>query len=148
VADELLEPIEQVIEAVQQELRKREGTQDRAAGVELYIAQWWALHALRESRGNAFTKETQIRLAGGRPLAVCCGGGKGRLVKTFLGESLISGWGCFSVFEDATRLSGKMWPRWCPGCRNNRRRNPFREQQNAVRRRAYEIARLRAGTLR
>ncbi len=80
--------------------------------VELYIAQKWAIYALIEWKGNKAAKETLIRLAGGRPLAICVGKTKGRDIETDLGTSHVVGKGCLAVFEAATRLDGgRMWPR-------------------------------------
>lgn len=138
-------PIEQVIRCVQRELRQCDSPLDHAAAYELYIAQWWAIYALREWKGGRTAKETQIRLADGRPLAICIGGGKGRDVQTSLGTSRVSAQGCYAVFEDVTRLTGgKMWPKLCPDCRpRNGKKNPPRDAGRALQRRARLVEELR-----
>lgn len=141
----LTEACEAVIRAVQAELRVQEpGPVPRDLAYELVISENWALHALVDWKGLAGAKREHIRIAGGRPLAICRGGGVGREVETVLGPMHAVAEGCLRVFEPPTRASGRMWPGLCPQCRpRNGKRNPTRDAERRVRARAREIANLR-----
>jgi len=131
----LTEACEAVIRAVQTELRIHEpGPVPRELAYELIIGELWALHALVDWKGKAGAKREHVRIARGRPLAICRGGGIGREVETVLGPMQVVAEGCLRVFEAPTRTSGRMWPGLCPDCRpRNGKRNPSRDAETRLR---------------
>jgi hypothetical protein len=136
----LRDAAERILIEVQSALREYEEHIERAAAFELYFAQRWSLDALLWQSSHKAAKETQIRLAGGRPLTICVGSGRGRDVVTIAGTFRITGGGCFRVFEDAKRTSGRMWAQWCPECRpRNGKRNPMRAEERAFKRRVAKL---------
>jgi hypothetical protein len=128
-----------VLEEVQKVLREREGCIDHFAAYELYWEQRWSLDALLHLHGHKFAKETQVRLAGGRPLTICVGTGGPRHVTTVLGTYRYSGCGCYRVFEDPLLPRGRMFAHWCHDCRR-RKTSAFRSEERALRRHHAEIA--------
>lgn len=127
------------LEIVQEELRHRESTIDRAAAIELLFAHRWTIDAIRWVYDDKTAKEIEIKVARGRPLAVCVGGGKGRDVDTILGTFHVCAHGCFRIFESVTRASGRMWPQLCPDCRpRNGKRQPLRTAERALLRRVAQ----------
>jgi len=73
-----------------------------------------------DGESNRLAKETQIRVSGGEPLAVCTGPFRVEIVQLFDGvrQNLGQRHGCGRVFRDSTRMNGNgMWSVWCPTCR-------------------------------
>lgn len=141
----LVHAAERVVAEVQRQFRRREASIERAEAVELYWAQRWALDAVVWMSSHRVAKETQVRLAEGRPLTICVGSGRGRSVVTVAGTFRISGGGCFRVFEDATRPSGVMWAQWCEDCRPSKgKKNRLRSEERALKRRVHELEAMRA----
>jgi len=135
-----------VISAVQCELARLEpGPISLAVAHELVVSEVWALGALANWKGHAAAKREQIRLANGRPLAICRGTESGREVVTPLGTYVVHGEGCLCIFEAPTRASGRLWPHLCPACRpRNGKRQPLREAERRLRRRIDDRLRARA----
>jgi hypothetical protein len=144
-----------VLEQIQKVLCEREADIGHFAAFNLYWQQRWCLNALLHLHSHKFAKQTQIRLAGGRPLTICVGTGKGRKVKTILssrtGDDLsmpprlyrVTGGGCYRVFEDTLQLQCHMWLQWCPECAA-RKPAPIRSEARALMRRHAQIAALLA----
>ena len=119
-----------VIEAVQTQLRRWEGTKLKFnTQMEMYCAQrmalnaLWSLHASKAG-AHAAAKQVQLDVSRGRPLAVCVG-------KIDVGAL---GAGCGKVFPDAVDLRGQLWAIWCPDCRNNSITKRKRSAARAIRR--------------
>jgi hypothetical protein len=123
---------------------------DRLLAFELVTSELWALHPIVDSKGPGAAKREQVRLAGGRPLAICRQTPTGREVKTRLGTSTVHGEGCLHIFEAPVRTNGgHMFPHQCPDCRpRNGKRNPPRDAERKLRARAAEIAEMRSGVRR
>jgi hypothetical protein len=121
------------------------GPVDQLVAVELTIKRDWALHAFTNHGGRAWAKRKQLELTDGRPLAICTGGRFRMYVQTVIGEGSAWPTGCFRVFEEAPNIKGKKWPPLCPHCQpRSGHRNPYRDGRNVVKRRAIEIAEIRA----
>jgi hypothetical protein len=130
------EASEVVIRTVQRELRRLEpGPVDRLLAFELVTAELWALHPIFDGGGAGAAKRAQVRLADGRPLAICRGTATGRLVNTRHGTFTVHGEGCLHIFEAPDHTTGgHMFPHQCPDCRpRNGKRNPLRTSERAFR---------------
>jgi len=100
----------------------------------------WALHALIAHGAMKFAKKEQLEATGGKPLAVCTGGGSRIPVDTALGWLQTSTKGCFRVFEEPQNLAGKKWARLCPDCqKRGGRRDPYRDARRELRRRVSAL---------
>jgi hypothetical protein len=137
----LSEACEAVIAAVQGELALLEpGPVDSFVAFELVTMELWALHAIVDQAGHGAAKREQVRLSGGRPLAICRQTASIRVVQTSLGPIKVNGEGCFRIFESPTRASGRMWPHLCPDCRpRNGKRQPLRDAERALRTRVRTV---------
>jgi hypothetical protein len=146
VDKEGLEPAAtRVLREDQMEMLAREGGIDEFVAVELHFVQLWCLNALLHLHRASFkfAKETQIRVANGRPLTICVGAEKRRPVTTIAGTYHVTGGGCYRVFEDSLRLDARPFARWCPDCRGRKTRIGKR-QALALADRHKELADLRA----
>jgi hypothetical protein len=146
VDKEGLEPAAtRVLREDQMEMLAREGGINEFVAVELHFVQLWCLNALLHlhTASFKFAKETQIRVANGRPLTICVGAQKRRPVTTIAGNYHVTGGGCYRVFEDSLRLDAWPFARWCPDCRGRKTRIGQR-QALALADRHKEIADLRA----
>jgi hypothetical protein len=135
--DDLHDAADRIFAVQQQELAHREHTVDVEDAVALQFVGWWVVDALRFIASDGYAKRRQLEHSNGRPLAVCMGGGKQRHVTTLLGDYSVQALGCFRVFEDSTRPSGRMWANLCPDCRHSRgqslrRAVPLRQRQHAL----------------
>ncbi len=93
-----------------------------------------ALLALIDHGTKGFAKREQLELTDGRPLGICTGGGEPKLVPTDWRRLQVWPSGCYFVFEEATNISGRKWPRLCPDCQpRNGHRNPDRDAERAAR---------------
>jgi hypothetical protein len=110
------------------------GPVDRLVAVDLTRKRDWAFHALIGHGGEAWARRRQLELTGGRPLAICTGGGSLIPVKTELGWLHTSTDGCFKVWTEPSNRAGKRWSRLCPDCRGAAgHRNPYRDARRALR---------------
>jgi hypothetical protein len=114
-----------------------------ADALELYTFGNEPIGALKFLRSDGYAKQRQLEHSGGRPLAVCLGGGKRWPFITILGPCEAQAVGCFRIFEDSTRPSGRMWARLCPDCQPSKKRSR-RRGEKALTDRAVEIAAIRA----
>jgi len=135
VDKEGLEPAAtRVLREDQMEMLAREGGIDEFVAVELHFVQLWCLNALLHLHRASFkfAKETQIRVANGRPLTICVGAEKRRPVTTIAGTYHVTGGSCYRVFEDSLRLDARPFAAGAPtagGARResaNARRSPWR----------------------
>jgi hypothetical protein len=94
-----------------------------AAPPAAFMFQQLAVAVLKRRHGGNGrpAKEAQIRIANGRPLAVCVG------TLTHESVQVDGGWtftshrdGCGRIFEDTTRLNGRPWATKCRICRRKR----------------------------
>jgi hypothetical protein len=130
VKDGLHDAADRILACMQRELRARraainsvEDALERGRqSIEFWYSQRWAIDALEHLSGSpGYAKRRQLEHSNNQPLAVCMGGGKQRLITTLLGDVTVQALGCFCVFDDSTRPSGRtMWSRLCPGCRHSK----------------------------
>ena len=102
---------------------------------------WRALEALFHLHAaQKYAKERVVEIAAGRPLAICIGPRAQRPTSTAAGVLTAAPQGCYSIFADQTRGSGKMWPVWCDTCKpRTGRRKPHRDHDRALRRRVAAL---------
>jgi hypothetical protein len=112
---------DRILACQQHQLRTRQAAISAEDAIELWYVGQWAVDALEHVESPGYAKRRQLEHSNDHPLAVCMGGGKQRLVTTLLGDFTVQALGCFCVFDDSTRTSGRtMWSRLCPDCRHSK----------------------------
>ncbi len=144
--ERLREMAEMVIDHVQRQLRSLEPTSPLAWEVAYSFArdQLHAVTALIDlndvgrRRGEGEAKKTLLRIASGRPLAICTGdvcrlpSQRVSRLPLKVNDTEIPSFtvrGCGAIFPDATVTRGKMWPTLCPRCTNLK---SLRKQERAL----------------